>query len=32
MSKNRRLSAEESKGELLVYQSEDGQKKLEVRL
>ena len=32
MSENRRLSAEESKGELLVYQSKDGQIKIEVRL
>jgi predicted metal-dependent hydrolase len=32
MSENRRLSAEEPKGELLVYRSEDGQIKLEVRL
>ena len=32
MSENRQLSAEEPKGELLVYRSEDGQIKLEVRL
>ena len=32
MSQNRRLSAEEPKGELLVYQSKGGQIKLEVRL
>ena len=32
MTENRRLSAEESKGELLVYRSGDGQIKLEVRL
>jgi hypothetical protein len=32
MRENRRPSAEESKGELLVYRSEDGQIKLEVRL
>ena len=32
MSENRRLFAEEPKGELLVYRSEDGQIKLEVRL
>ena len=32
MREDRRLSAEESKGELLVYQSKDGQIKLEVRL
>ena len=32
MSEDRRLSAEESKGELLVYQSKNGQIKLEVRL
>ena len=32
MSKSRRLSAEEPKGELLVYRSEEGQIKLEVRL
>jgi hypothetical protein len=32
MIENRQLSAEEPKGELLVYRSEDGQIKLEVRL
>jgi len=32
MTENGQLSAEESKGELLVYRSEDGQIKLEVRL
>ena len=32
MTEDRRLSAEESKGELLVYQSKNGQIKLEVRL
>jgi hypothetical protein len=32
MTENGQLSAEEPKGELLVYQSEDGQIKLEVRL
>jgi hypothetical protein len=32
MTENRRLSAEEPKGELLVYRSEEGQIKLEVRL
>ena len=32
MTENGKLSAEEPKGELLVYRSEDGQIKLEVRL
>ena len=32
MTENGQLSAEEHKGELLVYRSEDGQIKLEVRL